>query len=877
MGRVLLCRGSGRRVLTWLVALTFLASQTHEASAINWAECSGNRSQNIVVPHYNGWTARWGHGLVADETNDLLYLLGGDDYRGWSDGGGKLHNDVWRTTGASWERFTKIVTSEVRMYSQLIWRRVWPDKLPPSGYDYYEWIECLTRPWQGSPVCSTSDDPFNGDLRRWSPRRNHATTYWKRSSGDSEVIWVIGGLAADETGTGEDHIVRLRNDVWASADGITWDLVNPGCRYEDVQASPGLGAEFSTCTSSVDCYGDSKCINSETQAEVTSAAQGGGRCSCSIFRPRERHAVAVYGGNLYLSGGITHIRATDCGDFPCNEGGYATVADDIWYSSDGATWTQLEALSHAYADHGLLPLNGYLWLVSMGQDIVNALETTSSVQDRSLSVHAQGGKYLVGLDWPRTTEQRNVGPDFDEDFVYVASSEDIYKYTIGSGWAKISNDTNNVPGTVNVWEDAPVWRIQGDMTDADATALEARGITTLRQLAAVGPQTTVSLREDDGVYYICRYKYRALAVLNKCAFQPEYGDGYWNVTYRAEVLSPMTNPMLRGSSDDDSDDDSSSNSTEESHYIYGYDGCVQAQLDAEKIAYLDEMPEYRADAAAGRIDLQCRWAFPDRSQIGAVNFGGKLYIVGGLISQRSDDWVYEERGDTWYRDDTVPMTLMPTKPDDRSSDTTFAFSCDETDCLFEYKVEIIDEDDSSVADTLRDWTMSTGSSFDLLELFPGGGRYRMTARAIDPAGNIDVNYTESRNQYTWTYIPKVPVGLVMGILLIFALLGLAVFLEMRRRKKKAALERYALKRMRRKFKGMQKRNKKEKGKSSKKKKGDKSREAGGKKKKKKKDKGKKSGDGDKTKKKKKKDKKPKEGISAGPEDTKRKRKKKKKA
>ncbi|GBG33249.1 Hypothetical Protein FCC1311_094732 [Hondaea fermentalgiana] len=870
-------------MMALLATLIAMIAMIPGAKAINWAQCTGNRTQNNVIPYYNGWTARWGHGLVADEDAGRIYLLGGDDYRGWEDGGGKLHNDVWRTTGASWSRFKKIVTSEVRMASQLSWRRVWPDKLPPTGTGYYEWLECFSRPWQGAAECTSTEDPFDGDLRRWSPRRNHATTYWKRSSGDSDVIWVIGGLAADETGSRADHAVQLRNDVWASSNGAAWTLVNPGCRFEDVQANPGLGAEHSTCRSDVDCYGESQCVDVLTGLPLTALSMNGGRCSCTMFRPRERHAVAVFNNRLYLSGGITHVRATDCGDFPCNEGGYATVADDIWYTDDGISWQQLTGISHAYADHGLIPRNGALWLVTMGQDAVNALTTPSSAQDRSLAVHELGGKYLAGLQWPRTVEQRDVGPDFDEDFVFIASANEVYKYTLGSGWARVSNDTNNVAGTVHVWADAPVWRVQGDMTAADAAALEDAGISTLRELAAVGPQTVVSLRSDRDVFYICRYKYRAIAILNKCALKPNYGDGYWNSTHRAEILAPMTHPYLRSTWTTSSDTSTTTEDedAEEAHFIYGSDGCEQAELDEEKIAHLDEMSTYRSNAAAGIISLSCRWGFPDRTQIGAVNFGGKLYVAGGKIVNRPKDLVFEERGDTWYRDDTVPLTLMSTKPEDSTSDTEFEFSCDENDCLFEYKVEVMADDDSSVVEMLQDWIMSTGATFDLLELFPGGGRYRMTVRAIDPAGNVDVVYAEGRNQYTWTYVPKVPVGLIMGILFIFALLGLAVYLEMRRRKKKAALERYALKRMRRKFKGMQKRNQNEKNKKKKGKKGKKGKKKGGGKdkggtssgKKKKKKSGDTVGANDKKKKKKKKNQ---VGIPASADDGPRKRKKKKK-
>ena len=34
---------------------------------------------------------------------------------------------------------------------------------------------------------------------------------------------------------------------------------------------------------------------------------------------------------------------------------------------------------------------------------------------------------------------------------------------------------------------------------------------------------------------------------------------------------------------------------------------------------------------------------------------------------------------------------------------------------------------------------------------PGHGNYIFYLRALDPAGNVDLNYDEGRNMYTWRY------------------------------------------------------------------------------------------------------------------------------
>lgn len=72
-------------------------------------------------------------------------------------------------------------------------------------------------------------------------------------------------------------------------------------------------------------------------------------------------------------------------------------------------------------------------------------------------------------------------------------------------------------------------------------------------------------------------------------------------------------------------------------------------------------------------------------------------------------------------------------------------------------------------------------------------------RAIDAAGNLG-----PVAQFVFLYKPPFPVLIVGGSAGGFVFIMLLVFLEYRRRVRKAAMERYAQKRMRRKFKGLQK-------------------------------------------------------------------------
>jgi hypothetical protein len=57
--------------------------------------------------------------------------------------------------------------------------------------------------------------------------------------------------------------------------------------------------------------------------------------------------------------------------------------------------------------------------------------------------------------------------------------------------------------------------------------------------------------------------------------------------------------------------------------------------------------------------------------------------------------------------------------------------------------------------------------------------------------------------YTWTYLSPIPYDIILGSIFGFLFLCFLAYLEYKRRTKRAAMERYAMKRMRRKFKAMQ--------------------------------------------------------------------------
>jgi hypothetical protein len=88
------------------------------------------------------------------------------------------------------------------------------------------------------------------------------------------------------------------------------------------------------------------------------------------------------------------------------------------------------------------------------------------------------------------------------------------------------------------------------------------------------------------------------------------------------------------------------------------------------------------------------------------------------------------------------------------------------------------------------------------EEYFAGGLHIFAVRCIDPAGNFDRLWS-AKNVHVWIYLAPLPGGLIVGVSLGVVFSVIAFLLELRRRKRKRAMERYAIKRMRRKFKGMQ--------------------------------------------------------------------------
>lgn len=199
----------------------------------------------------------------------------------------------------------------------------------------------------------------------------------------------------------------------------------------------------------------------------------------------------------------------------------------------------------------------------------------------------------------------------------------------------------------------------------------------------------------------------------------------------------------------------------------------------------------------GVLNMTCIYRLQGRAHHSTVGLQGRMFVIGGKSSET------DFFADMWYRDYKVPVTTIMLKPRTETSDSRFEFTCDEPGCIYEYRLYQLDEYDDDFIELKRNWTLTLGE-IDYEDWIGSGGLHRFEVRAIDPAGNIDLVMEKGLNVYEWVFIPKLPIGLILGLIFAFLFVTGGAYWQYRRARKKKAMERYAIKRMRRKFKGIQK-------------------------------------------------------------------------
>ena len=267
------------------------------------------------------------------------------------------------------------------------------------------------------------------------------------------------------------------------------------------------------------------------------------------------------------------------------------------------------------------------------------------------------------------------------------------------------------------------------------------------------------------------------------------------------------------------------------HYLkysdgLGADTVVPEDIVTPNVPLIGPVPQVRSVRRPWRElqELHCKWNPGKRANHVGLFFDEKFFVLGGT------DGPGTYRQDMWYRDDRLPSTMITRVPKHRTAEYKIRTVVDEDGTQQEYRMW-----DRAENLEVRRWNRFFNKiHVDWLDYWysggPGGedecpfwerikypttdgkdrcsrrtGKYTFYVRSVDPAGNPDPTYDTLRaNMYRWDYVQPLPVHLIVGACVGAVLLAWGVYLEIRRRKRKAAMQRYAIKRMRRKFKATQK-------------------------------------------------------------------------
>lgn len=649
-------------------------------------------------------------------------------------------------------------------------------------------------------VCSSDEDCYGAEIcdvarktcvcNMWTSREQHAVAVY------GDFIYLTGGYASflysqrsacGPYPCGDTDASSYRyhmNDVWRSRDGLTWEVISQAAAFA------GRGAH---------------------QMLVVPDVLG-------------VPYLWVVGGRGGDNTGLSRVQ---------------NYYNDIWTSplvdKYPSTWilqSNLTARRNA-SSNPLKPTSTTMpWTPRMGHTVTLQSSTASNGNVRTLYLVGGRGKNGKVFDdvWSWRIDEDESG--WIQDFTPEALYSTVYKSKFG-----YFNNSPLVEQYVTPDSDIRLMQryfVPSYPVDYPGQPLEKRlfltpdrirmlrsvGINTIKDFATADKYAILKLRGfdipqiplKDRLTFTDACDFRALAIglMKKCelstAFDRYYSEASmpWNIVPQFGGPPPVKDPVAWHGSDYATKFASNLAKTREQRTVE-WDGCSflegmsmsgYGSPNVLNIGSVTQVENTRSPLLELE-NLGCKQTPGPRVHHAAIIHQERLFVFGGKDSDS------KFHADGWYRDSSLPNAYINTKPSTRTSQTYFTFTSDKAGSYFEYRIW-------APADykLIREWTpvvfQTDVSWLDSRKNGPGTGLYAMYVRAVDPAGNRDVYFSEGRNVYTWVYVTPIPWDLILGG--VGGALGLLIimYIEYRRRKKKAAMERYALKRMRRKFKALQK-------------------------------------------------------------------------
>lgn len=286
-------------LLAAVVALPVGCSQALAAEPYDW---------QLVTPEA-GWQARDSQGEVV--FNDRLWLFGG-----WFNSYEAPPRDVWSSAdGRHWEQVTPeapwlhsdlsmSITFDQRMWFMGGW---YNGRLEGHSASNAVWSSTDGRQWTQETAAAW-----------WSPRLAAAVVEFRGR------MWILGGSENYYFGDADS----LKNDVWSSADGRSWELATAQAPW-----APRAYHQAVVLNDRIYVMGGGNYVP-QYQAfnDVWSSADG--------VRWRKETDAAPWAARLWFSSVVYRDRMWVLGGW--SQPG-STNHDDVWHSQNGRDWTRLDS------------------------------------------------------------------------------------------------------------------------------------------------------------------------------------------------------------------------------------------------------------------------------------------------------------------------------------------------------------------------------------------------------------------------------------------------------------------------------------------------------------------------------------------------------
>lgn len=304
-----------KTIIIGLAIILLLTMTVNAELGVNWTQATA------TAP----WAPRGDQAsLVFD---NKMWIIGGYDTNTYNN-----LNDVWYSTnGIDWTEATTSADWPIRDYPGVI---SFNGKLWLMG-GLANGIDLLNDVWYSTDGVNWT---FAGNAS-WSPRMNFGLISFNNK------MWVIGGYYTD-------------SDVWYSSDGINWTEATASAAWSgrrDLQAIVFnnkmwvIGGNDGLVKNDVWFSTDGITWN-----ETTANAD---------WSPRQDFGATVFNDKIWITGGTNAVNPS-------------TEYNDVWYSTDGTTWTEMtdSAPWHARFNEATLPMLSYnnkLWILGGLYDFSN--------------------------------------------------------------------------------------------------------------------------------------------------------------------------------------------------------------------------------------------------------------------------------------------------------------------------------------------------------------------------------------------------------------------------------------------------------------------------------------------------------------------------